>query len=147
MANCLKAFIPQLCAKWQGLSDRRVSTETCCVSVFCGYTKSHLVLAILLDSWSTGPSSPANQIQTTWMCSWFLMTLLWRATMIGNDTELEVTLARIRRMQDQLALLRRTETNTTNYRLSSSGFIAEIDRMQLDVREYLSTPADLASVS
>ena len=67
--------------------------------------------------------------------------------MIGNDTELEVTLARIRRMQDQLALLRRTETNTTNYRLSSSGFIAEIDRMQLDVREYLSTPADLASVS
>ena len=66
--------------------------------------------------------------------------------MIGNDTELEVTLARIRRMQDQLALLRRTETNTTNYRLSSSGFIAEIDRMQLDVREYLSNPADLASV-
>ena len=66
--------------------------------------------------------------------------------MIGNDTELEVTLTRIRRMQDQLALLRRTETNTTNYRLSSSGFIAEIDRMQLDVREYLSTPADLARV-
>jgi hypothetical protein len=66
--------------------------------------------------------------------------------MIGNDTELEVTLARIRRMQDQLALLRRTETNTTNYRLSASGFIAEIDRMQLDVREYLSTPADLARV-
>lgn len=66
--------------------------------------------------------------------------------MIGNDTDLEVTLARIRRMQDQLALLRRTETNTTNYRLPSSGFIAEIDRMQLDVREYLSTPADLASV-
>ena len=66
--------------------------------------------------------------------------------MIGNDTELEVTLARIRRMQDQLALLRKTETNSTNYRLSSSGFIAEIDRMQLDVREYLSTPADLAGV-
>ena len=66
--------------------------------------------------------------------------------MIGNDTELEVTLARIRRMQDQLALLRKTETNTTNYRLSASGFIIEIDRMQLDVREYLSTPADLASV-
>ena len=66
--------------------------------------------------------------------------------MIGNDTELEVTLARIRHMQDQLALLRKTETNTTNYRLSASGFIAEIDRMQLDVREYLSTPADLAGV-
>jgi len=66
--------------------------------------------------------------------------------MIGNDTELEVTLARIRHMQDQLALLRKTETNTTNYRLSAGGFIAEIDRMQLDVREYLSTPADLAGV-
>jgi len=66
--------------------------------------------------------------------------------MIGNDTELEVTLGRIRRMQDQLALLRKTETNSANYRLSASGFIAEVDRMQLDVREYLSTPADLASV-
>ena len=66
--------------------------------------------------------------------------------MIGNDTELEVTLARIRRMQDQLASLRKTETNTTNYRLSASGFIIEIDRMHLEVREYLSTPADLASV-
>jgi hypothetical protein len=30
------------------------------------------------------------------------------------------------------------ETNRTNYRLSASGFIAEIDRMQLEVREYLS---------
>ena len=66
--------------------------------------------------------------------------------MIGNDTELEVTLARIRRMQDQLTLLRKTETNSANYRLSASGFIAEIDRMQLDVRKYLSTPADLAIV-
>lgn len=69
MANCLKAFIPQLCGKWQGLSDRRVGTETCCVSVFCEYTKSHLVPAILPDSWSTGPLSPENQIQTTLMCS------------------------------------------------------------------------------
>ena len=66
--------------------------------------------------------------------------------MINNDNELEVTLARIRRMQDQLALLRKTETNTTNNRLSASGFIAEVDRLQLDVREYLSSPADLARV-
>lgn len=34
--------------------------------------------------------------------------------------------------------MRETETNLTNLRLSSSGFLAEIDRMQLDVREYLS---------
>jgi len=61
--------------------------------------------------------------------------------MISNDKELAVTLERIRHLQDQLALLRRTETNLVNYRLSSGGFIAEIDRMQLEVREYLSTPA------
>ena len=61
--------------------------------------------------------------------------------MISNDNDLAVTLERIRHLQDQLALLRRTETNLVNYRLSSGGFIAEIDRMQLEVREYLSIPA------
>ena len=66
--------------------------------------------------------------------------------MIKNDRELSTTLERIRRMQDQLTLLRQAETNATNYRLSSSGFIAEIDRMQLDVREYLSTPAAVSLV-
>ena len=58
--------------------------------------------------------------------------------MIENDQELEATLERIRHFQAQVRHLRETETNPTNYRLSSSGFIAEIDRMQLDVREYLS---------
>jgi hypothetical protein len=61
--------------------------------------------------------------------------------MINNDKELAVTLERIRHLQDQLAILRTAETNLTNYRLSSGGFIAELDRMQLEVREYLSTPA------
>ncbi len=61
--------------------------------------------------------------------------------MIGSDTELTATLERIRQLQQQVALLRKTEINPVNYRLSSSGFIAEIDRMQLAVREYLSTPA------
>ena len=61
--------------------------------------------------------------------------------MIGSDTELSATLERIQQLQQQLALLRKAETNPVNYRLSSSGFIAEIDRMQLAVREYLSTPA------
>ena len=64
--------------------------------------------------------------------------------MIKNDRELATTLERIRHLQDQLSLLRRTETNPVNYRLSSGGFIAEIDRMQLEVREYLSTPATTA---
>ena len=60
--------------------------------------------------------------------------------MIENDQELETTLERIRHFQAQLAHLRKVETNPTNYRLSASGFIAEIDRMQLEVREYLSSP-------
>jgi len=58
--------------------------------------------------------------------------------MIKNDQELEATLDRIRHFQAQVKHLRNTETNPTNYRLSSSGFIAEIDKMQLEVREYLS---------
>jgi hypothetical protein len=38
------------------------------------------------------------------------------------------------------------ETNAENYHGAASGFLAEIDRMQLEVREYLSIhPADVAS--
>ena len=58
--------------------------------------------------------------------------------MIANDQELDVTLERIRRLQAQVAHLRKMETNSVNCRLSVSGFLAEIDRMQLEVREYLS---------
>jgi len=65
--------------------------------------------------------------------------------MITNDQELDTTLERIRRFQAQLTHLRRTETNPDNYRLAASGFLAELDRMQLEVREYLSLhPAELA---
>ena len=63
--------------------------------------------------------------------------------MIQSDEQLQVTQERIRRFQDQLAHLRRTEINPDNYRASSSSFLAEIDRMELDVREYLSLPAML----
>ncbi len=61
--------------------------------------------------------------------------------MIKNDQEMEATLERIRRFQAQLAHLRKVEINPANYRLSASGFLAEVDRMQLEVREYLSLPA------
>lgn len=65
--------------------------------------------------------------------------------MIANDQELKVTLDRINRMQEQVTHLRKTETNPVNYHASTSGFLAEIDRMQLDVRDYLSLhPAELA---
>jgi hypothetical protein len=58
--------------------------------------------------------------------------------MIANDQEFNASLERIRHLQNQVAHLRQVETNPANYHLSASGFIAEIDRMQLEVREYLS---------
>lgn len=58
--------------------------------------------------------------------------------MMANDQELRVTLERIAKFQAQIAHLRNTETNPENYRASTSGFLAEVDRMQLEVREYLS---------
>jgi hypothetical protein len=66
--------------------------------------------------------------------------------MIANDQELKTTLERIARFQEQVAELRRVETNAENYHGAVSGFLAEIDRMQLEVREYLSIhPRDVAS--
>jgi hypothetical protein len=66
--------------------------------------------------------------------------------MIANDDELEATYERIRRFQAQVAHLRKVETNPVNYRLSVSGFLAEIDRMQLEAREYLSLlPAEVTA--
>jgi hypothetical protein len=66
--------------------------------------------------------------------------------MLLNDQELNETLDRIRRFQAQLLHWRRVETNPANYHASASGFLAEIDRMQLEVREYLSLhPAELAA--
>lgn len=59
--------------------------------------------------------------------------------MISDDRELQVTLERIARFQAQVAHLRTVESNPANYRASANGFLAEIDRMHLEVREYLST--------
>ena len=68
--------------------------------------------------------------------------------MIQNDKELQVTLERIARFQAQLAHLRNVESNPHNYHAAASGFISEIDRMQLEVRDYLSThPAEVPSRS
>ena len=57
--------------------------------------------------------------------------------MIHNDQELEATKERIRYFQIQVEKLRQVETNPQNYRLSAGGYLAEIDRMNLEVREYL----------
>ena len=58
--------------------------------------------------------------------------------MIHNDHELWVAVERVAHFQKQLEHLRLIEANAANYRLSASGFLAEMDRMNLEVREYLS---------
>jgi hypothetical protein len=67
-------------------------------------------------------------------------------TAIKDDRELDTTIKRIVQMQETLSHLRRAETNPANYHASATGFISEIDRMQLAVREYLSThPTELTA--
>jgi hypothetical protein len=58
--------------------------------------------------------------------------------MIKNDQELDATQKRIRDFQEQVEKLRQAETNPHNYRLSAGGYLAEIDRMNFEIREYLS---------
>ena len=68
--------------------------------------------------------------------------------MIRTEQELRTTLERIERFRRLVEDLRRTETNPANYRLSAAGFLSEIDRMNLDVREYLALhPTELASTA
>ena len=54
--------------------------------------------------------------------------------MITNDHELHVTFERIARFQAQVAHLRQVELHPANYHAAASGFLADIDRMQLEVR-------------
>ena len=60
--------------------------------------------------------------------------------MINYEKEYKTTLERISQFQKQVEHLRKVETNPENYHLSVSGFLAELDRMNLDVREYLWSP-------
>ena len=57
--------------------------------------------------------------------------------MIQNNQELETTLERIEHFQKIVEKLKAFETNPRNYELSAGGFLAEIDRMRLEVRHYL----------
>jgi hypothetical protein len=57
--------------------------------------------------------------------------------MIKSDQELEAALERIKYFQEQVTKLRLVEANARNYRLSASGYLAELDRMNLEVRDYL----------
>lgn len=63
--------------------------------------------------------------------------------MIQTEQEYRAALKRIERFQRQVEQLRKVEANPHNYRLSASGYLAELDRMQLEVRDYLwSHPAE-----
>lgn len=52
--------------------------------------------------------------------------------MIQNDTELQVTLERIQYFYDLVLRIREAEESIANYRGSAGGFLAEIDRMNLE---------------
>ena len=66
--------------------------------------------------------------------------------MIKNDQEFQAMLKRINYFQQQVAKLREVETNPKNYKLSAGGYLAELDRMNLEVREYLwSHPSEVQS--
>ena len=65
--------------------------------------------------------------------------------MIQNEKEYRTTLSRIERFQRQIEELRKREPNPENYRFSVNGFLAELDRMNLEVREYLSSDPNEAS--
>ncbi len=58
--------------------------------------------------------------------------------MIHNDQELQTTWDRVNWFLSQVASLRKHEQNPDNYHASASGFLAEISKMQMEVREYLS---------
>ena len=63
--------------------------------------------------------------------------------MINNEQELDVTLERIEKLRSQIVEIRRVETNPINYKASASGFLAEIDRLQLQVWDFLASPASV----
>ena len=68
--------------------------------------------------------------------------------MIRNDDELRTTIERISKSQAQVRRIRELETSPDNYHASVSGFLAELDRMNLEVREYLSAhPKELVHAS
>lgn len=62
---------------------------------------------------------------------------LARCILFGSFVTSEPAPNDITRYQQQLERLRRTESNAVNYRLSAAGFLAELDRMNLELREYL----------
>lgn len=68
--------------------------------------------------------------------------------MIKNDVQFQATVERLGWFQQIVINIRRAETDLVSFRMSSSGFLVEIDRMNMEVREYLSLhPSELATTA
>ena len=67
--------------------------------------------------------------------------------MIANDDELKAMMDRISRLQQMVIQVRESSSSLENYRASAGGFLAEIDRMMLEVREYLWAPGSLGKAA
>ena len=68
--------------------------------------------------------------------------------MITDDREYAAALERIGWFQQQVAHLRRSVPNPANYRAAVVGFLSELDRMQREVREFLSLhPTELKGIA
>ncbi|MFQ5853097.1 MAG: hypothetical protein ACE5JU_21265 [Candidatus Binatia bacterium] len=68
--------------------------------------------------------------------------------MIRDDKELKVTLDRITHFQQTVQHLRQSEPDSENYKAAAEGYLAEIDKMNLEVREYLAShPKELRTTS
>jgi hypothetical protein len=58
--------------------------------------------------------------------------------MIRNDVELEATQERVVRFWRMVEAIRQGEKNPGNYHSSAGGFLAEIEKMNREINEYLS---------
>jgi hypothetical protein len=58
--------------------------------------------------------------------------------MIKNEIELKATQNRINHFWEIVEAIRQTEKNSSNYSDSAGGFLAEIEKMNTEVHEYLS---------
>ena len=65
--------------------------------------------------------------------------------MIKSNEELKTTMERLARFQQQVMAVRDVATSPENYRASAGGYLAELDRMMLEVRDYLWAPPAKAS--
>lgn len=58
--------------------------------------------------------------------------------MIRNQNEFAVTRARVEYFQQQIEQIRKVERDPENYRSSTGAYLAEIDKLNREIREYLS---------